>query len=254
MRFEIGQRIIDKIKNSFKHHYENQNEPNRNDWVIKNLNNIPKGKKILDAGAGIMRYKPYCSHLQYTSQDYCQYKGLEDGNTTEGLLNDKWDTSMIDIVSDIISIPVDDSSFDAILCTEVFEHIPYPIKALEEFKRILKPEGILILTAPFACLSHQTPYFFYSGYSVYWYKKFLEDNDFEIIEMSANGNYFEYMLQELHRLKSCQKKYCKKKIYYPKREVARISRYLEACSKNQQNSEDILCFGWHVLAKKKSSY
>ena len=199
-----------------------------------------------------MRYKKYCSHLKYTSQDYCQYKGATEGNQTEGLLNDKWDTSKIDIVSDIISIPVEDSSYDNILCTEVFEHIPYPIKAIEEFKRILKPGGSLILTAPFACLAHQTPYFFYTGYSVYWYKKFLEENDFEIVEKSANGNYFEYMRQELNRLEYCKNIYCKNiKTSYPRKEITKLCEYLEDCSKEQKNSEDILCFGWHIVAKKK---
>ena len=70
--------------------------------------------------------------------------------------------------------------------------------------------------------------------------------------MLANGNYFEYMLQELHRLKFCQDKYCNKKISYPNRAITKISKYLENCSKNQKKSEDILCFGWHVLAKKKT--
>ncbi|MBO6087609.1 class I SAM-dependent methyltransferase, partial [bacterium] len=248
-------KIINKYrKNILDYKYINPNELNRDNWVIKKLQSIPSGENILDAGAGEMRYKPYCSHLDYKSQDYCQYKGLTEGNLTEGLLNDKWDTSKIDIESDIISIPVGDNSFDNILCTEVFEHIPFPIKAIEEFKRIIKPGGKLILTAPFACLSHQTPYFFYSGYSVYWYKKFLEENNFEILEMSPNGNYFEYMLQEINRLEYCKNSYCKDlSMHYPEKEITKICMYLEECSKKQTNSEDILCFGWHVLAQSKGN-
>ena len=78
------------------------------------------------------------AHLEYVSQDFGQYDGKGDD---KGLQTKKWDNTKLDIVSDITDIPVPDSSFDAIMCIEVFEHIPYPISALEEFSRILKRGG-----------------------------------------------------------------------------------------------------------------
>lgn len=44
----------------------------------------------------------------------------------------------------------EDSSFDIIICSEVLEHLLHPKKALLEFHRVLKKEGILILTTPCA--------------------------------------------------------------------------------------------------------
>jgi 2-polyprenyl-3-methyl-5-hydroxy-6-metoxy-1,4-benzoquinol methylase len=44
----------------------------------------------------------------------------------------KWDISQIDIISDITSIPVLNYSFDIVLCTEVLEHVPNPVAAIEE--------------------------------------------------------------------------------------------------------------------------
>ena len=41
-----------------------------------------------------------------------------------------------------------DNSFDLIWCSEVIEHLDNPIKAIEEFKRLLKPEGKFIITTP----------------------------------------------------------------------------------------------------------
>lgn len=254
MHIKLVQNIINKIrgKNTQRYKYVSKNESNRDNWIIDKLKNIPENKKILDAGAGEMPYKKYCTHLKYISQDYCQYKGSAEGNKTEGLLNETWDTKNIDIVSDIISIPQESGTFDAILCSEVFEHIPYPIKAVKEFSRLLKKDGELIITAPFCCLTHQTPYYFYSGYSTYWYKKILEENDFEIIEMQANGNFFEYLLQEINRLPSCHNKFVKNNdMDIPRDAISEVSEYIDFCSKNQKKSEDILCFGWHVLAKKK---
>ena len=47
----------------------------------------------------------------------------------------------IDFVSDLLNIPVPDKSYDVILCTEVIEHVPDPISAINEISRILKSGG-----------------------------------------------------------------------------------------------------------------
>lgn len=257
----ILKKIIQKIcynnvTSKLMYVYNNPDQSNRDKWIIEKLQNLENNTSILDCGAGPMPYKQYCHHLRYKSQDFCEYKGKVSaaGGGKDGLLNENWNTSGIDIVSDIISIPVVDSSFDSILCSEVFEHIPYPIKAIEEFSRILKPNGKLILTAPFCCLAHQTPYFYYTGYSVFWYKKILEDSNFKILEMSSNGNYFDSILQEVQRLKFCYKEYCSSSdIVFPTKSIAEVSKFLEKCSSNQKNSEYLSCFGWHILAQKKDS-
>ena len=107
----------------------------RETWVANALKQLPAGARILDAGAGECPHRKACSHLVYVSQDFGKYQGAGDGR---GLQTGKWDRSGIDIVSDITAIPEADQSFDAILCTEVFEHIPEPIAALKEFSRLLK--------------------------------------------------------------------------------------------------------------------
>ena len=171
----------------------------RDNWVKSVLENLPAGLTLLDAGAGEMKYKPYCKHLKYVSQDFCQYDGK--GNN-QGLQIGKWDYKNTDIVCDITNIPMPDRSFDAILCTEVFEHISDPILALKEFSRLLKKDGILILSAPFCSMTHMAPYHYYSGFNKYFYEKYLKEFSFDIIEISTNGNYFEYLAQELLRVPS----------------------------------------------------
>jgi len=45
--------------------------------------------------------------------------------------------------------PLDDESFDAVLLTEVLEHLrEYPSRSLEEARRILRPGGVLLITTP----------------------------------------------------------------------------------------------------------
>ena len=65
---------------------------------------------------------------------------------SKGIQKDSRDYSSLDIISDITSIPVSDNTFDAVMCIEVFEHLPNPIDALVELNRVLKPGGKLILT------------------------------------------------------------------------------------------------------------
>lgn len=75
----------------------------RNSWIRRSLEELPAGSQILDVGAGPMRYRDLCRHLSYVSHDFCQYDGRGDG---VGYQNQDWDTSRIDIVSDISTIPV----------------------------------------------------------------------------------------------------------------------------------------------------
>lgn len=105
----------------------------------------------------------------------------------------------IDFVCDAQSIPVPDGSFDAIICTEVLEHVPEPIAVVREFGRIVAPGGRLILTAPLGSGIHQEPYHFYGGYTPFWYERFLNEAGFEAITIVANEGTFRHISQEAIR-------------------------------------------------------
>jgi len=45
-------------------------------------------------------------------------------------------------------LPYPDASFDAVTATELIEHVEDPFKALREFSRVLKEEGLLVLSTP----------------------------------------------------------------------------------------------------------
>lgn len=225
-----------------------QNDEKRESWVRSQLGNLPDGMTILDAGAGELRYKKYCEHLKYISQDFAQYDGSGDGT---GLQMGNWDQSNIDIISDITSIPLGDESVDAILCVEVLEHIPEPILALKEFSRLLKSAGILILAAPFNSLTHFAPYHFSTGFNKYFYEKHLFDYNFEILKIETNGNYFEYIAQELRRLPEITKRYSGKNLVLSRIFIKLLLFILGRLSRKDNGSDELLCYGYHILAKKK---
>jgi len=52
------------------------------------------------------------------------------------------------VVGSVLKSPFYPGLFDIVICTEVIEHTPNPQKALHEMHRLLKKDGILILTVP----------------------------------------------------------------------------------------------------------
>jgi len=225
------------------------NRRDRDIWIEKALKAIPKGESILDAGAGELKNKPLCAHLKYTSQDFAQYDGKGNGI---GIQTKKWDNSKLDIVSDITAIPVESNSFDNVLCSEVFQHLPNPIDALKELSRVLKTGGKLILTAPFCSLTHFAPYHFYTGYNTYFYKKWMKDFGLEIMELTPNGNYFEYVAQELRYSTEVAIKYSNLQMTLIEKISQRILlAFLKKASKQDKGSKELLNFGIQIIAKKK---
>lgn len=226
------------------------NQSVREEWLKGTLQKIPLGSRILDAGAGELKYKPLCSHLNYVSQDFAQYDGQGDG---AGLQPGSWDQTKLDIVSDITKIPQPDASFDAVMCIEVLEHVPYPADALGELARLLKPGGYLILTAPFCSLTHLAPYFYQTGYSRYFYEYWLEKLNFNILDIQQNGNYFEYLAQEVRRIPQVSNQYAKTQIDEAGYSIInQMLGLLHNLSEKGDSSKEFLCFGTHVLARKKT--
>ena len=52
------------------------------------------------------------------------------------------------LVSDIVHLPFPDSCFDAVICSEVMEHIVHQKKAASELVRVLKPHKTLVVSVP----------------------------------------------------------------------------------------------------------
>lgn len=58
-------------------------------------------------------------------------------------------------------IPFADHSFNAILCTEVLEHVIDPEALVAEMHRVLRPGGTMLVTVPYSARVHYVPYDFH---------------------------------------------------------------------------------------------
>ena len=121
--------------------------------------------EVLDVGCGS---KPYRAMIPAT-----RYVGLE------------YDTPRArasfaaDAYYDGRTFPFADGSFDAVLCSQVFEHVFTPEEFLREIHRVLRPGGVLVLTVPFVWDEHEQPHDF-ARYSSFGLKALLERAGFVV--------------------------------------------------------------------------
>lgn len=128
----------------------------------------PLKGRILDIGCG---NKPYQSLADLAEE----YIGL-----------DVCDNPKVDIVVDSMKPwPLESSSFDTVLCTQVLEHVPHTEQLLRGIQEVMKPGGLLIVTAPFIYNAHGIPED-YHRFSVYGMEKLLSES-FEIVETKSQG-------------------------------------------------------------------
>ena len=178
------------------------NDAFRANWVVSQLTKLSSAKQIhlLDVGAGSSPYKLEIQKLGiiYKSHDFNKYLPSNNEEKSSGLQNYDWNCAQHDYVCEILDL-IPECKFDIILCTEVFEHIPDPIRALEKLSKITMPGGSIIITVPFLGLMHQSPYWFQAGLSPYWFDYWAKTFDLSIEEITVSGTYADLINQEINR-------------------------------------------------------
>lgn len=95
-------------------------------------------------------------------------------------------SNKVDLLCEADKIPLDDSTFNTILCTQAIEHIGDYKGMLSESFRLLKTGGHLILSGPMYWHLHEEPHDYYR-FTKHGFKYILEDVGFEIIDICPNG-------------------------------------------------------------------
>ncbi len=107
------------------------------DFVMRFAEGVEKEAWILDFGCGAKPYAPYFKSRRYIGVDG------HAGSAADVLSGER--------------IPFRDGVFDCVLSFQVLEHVPDPKTLLDECRRVLKPDGTLLISVPFVYEYHACP-------------------------------------------------------------------------------------------------
>jgi ubiquinone/menaquinone biosynthesis C-methylase UbiE len=129
----------------------------------------------------------------------------------EELIKTCEDKSIKIIQGDAQKIPFEDNFFDVVYATALIEHLDQPMKMLKETYRVLKPNGILIVTTPnpffdkiAELIGHIEKEIHQETFNIKKLKKYFRNAGFEILEtkrfmMSPIGFPLELKIEEIIR-------------------------------------------------------
>ena len=131
---------------------------------------------MLDFGCGSMQYKTI-----FTNKGKIRsYEGLDVKSADEfGLHADNI------TYYDGVHIPFTNNIFDIVMAVEVFEHVENLDEVIDEIRRILKPNGKLIVTVPMTFPLHMKPYDF-RRFTCFGLEKYLKEHGFTNIQIEPS--------------------------------------------------------------------
>jgi len=161
-------------------------------FIIELLEKVaPQARgRLLDVGCGD---KPY----EYLFRPYVtEYLGIEHEATftaTEASNRQR----KPDMLYDGRRLPFEDRTFDTVLNVQVLEHTPRPAALVTEMARVLKDDGILILSAPFQFRLHEEPHDYFR-YSPHGLRTLCADAGLEILEIHKQGGLWSVIAHKLN--------------------------------------------------------
>ena len=121
-------------------------------WLLPNAQEAAKWVsdlshgRVLDIGCADRWIQPHlASSVQYIGLDYPITGGKLYG-------------AQPDVFADASRLPLQDASIDTVIMLEVLEHLRRPQAALSEIARVVRPDGLVLLSMPFLYPIHDAPH------------------------------------------------------------------------------------------------
>lgn len=128
--------------------------------------------ELLDVGCGTAPYRSLFPDCHYTGLEFDCEEMRQMGSA--------------DYYYDGKHFPFPPESFDGILSSQVLEHVFNPQEFLSECHRVLRNDGMMLITTPFVWDEHSQPYDF-ARYSSFGVAALLKQSGFEIVYQAKTG-------------------------------------------------------------------
>lgn len=137
---------------------------------------LKRDDRVYDLGCGT---KPFSD---FFSENKISYVGID-------VIDGFYGVTTLDVVGTADAVPLADSVADAVVSSQVIEHLPDPEAAIEEARRVLKQGGLMFVSFPFVYPLHAAPrdYFRYSSHG---FEAMCDRHGFEIVEQHHQGGFW----------------------------------------------------------------
>jgi len=133
---------------SFQHIFDQEIDPAfalRSEFIFRHIEKN-KSQTVLDAGCGRGYYVKLISMLPSTKKVVGIDINKEYLRRARVVLKNEKKTEIQQ--ASIYKLPFEDNTFDAVICSEILEHLDDEATALKEIYRVLKPKGIFLASVP----------------------------------------------------------------------------------------------------------
>jgi SAM-dependent methyltransferase len=155
------------------------------DFMTQAARDLAPGSRVVDVGAGDAPYRALFAHTDYMTVDWehSQHEEL-DG---------------VDAVAAADDLPFEDAGFDAVLLTQVLEHVRDPAAVLGELHRVLRPGGRLYLSAPLVWELHELPHDYFR-YTEPGLRSLIEGAGFMDVVVTPRNDCFSTLAQLMRNM------------------------------------------------------
>jgi 2-polyprenyl-3-methyl-5-hydroxy-6-metoxy-1,4-benzoquinol methylase len=154
--------------------------------LVAFVKGLPENAKLLDAGCGVGKaiktVRAYRPDVEISAMDISDVAAYLPEHV-------KFQVASVEQIGDIYA----ENSFDAIICQHVIEHLIYPMDMMQNFKKVLKPDGRLFLETPnwSRALIPFSPTYFWNDYTHIriftknTMRKLMHDFNFDILSIKT---------------------------------------------------------------------
>lgn len=134
--------------------------------------------RLLDIGCGTQPYRNLFEHVT-------------------GTVNlDMPPNREVDVQANGMMLPFRGGVFDSVLCNQVLEHVTEPSQLFAEIARVLRPNGVLLLTTPQTWGLHFEPYDFYR-FTRYGLQYLAQKHGLEVVELAPTCGVWATLAQRM---------------------------------------------------------